>query len=151
MTDPTGLHPSLQHYTVLFLKLFADAVLERYHPPRQGETEIRSIFVYLSERAITRSEVILNAKVVGALQMVDHDEADDKIIAVLENDNVWGNAKDLSDLPDVMIERLRHYFLTYKLIPGEKPRTTIEKVLNLNEALEVVKAALDDYADEYGN
>ena len=70
----------------------------------------------ISERPINKGEIILRAKVVGGLQMVDHDEADDKIIAVLENDNIWGAAQRLSDLPEIMVERLRHYFSTYKSI-----------------------------------
>src|SRR5258708_1560539 len=38
----------------------------------------------ISERAITRSEILLNARVVGGIEMVDDGEADDKIVAVLE-------------------------------------------------------------------
>lgn len=116
---------------------------------KRGDGDPLDICV-LSERPITKSEVILHAKVVGGLQMIDHDEADDKIIAVLENDNVWGNAGDLSDLPPVLIERLRHYFLTYKLVPGEEARIAIEDLYNAEHALAVVQASLDDYAEEFG-
>ena len=82
----------------------------------------------ISERPINKSEVILKSKVVGGLQMVDNGEADDKIIAVLENDNIWGNANDINDLPDALIERLRHYFSTYKLIPGTESNILIENI-----------------------
>ena len=74
----------------------------------------------LSERAITRNEIIVRARVIGGLQMVDRGEADDKIISVLDNDYVWGEARDLRDLPAVLVERLQHYFLTYRLVPGRK-------------------------------
>ncbi len=104
----------------------------------------------VSERPIARAEVILNAKVVGGFQMIDHGEADDKIIAVLKNDNIWGQAQDLSDLPKALIERMRHYFLTYKLVPGEAEKTSIEKIYGKEHALKVVQAALDDYRDDYG-
>src|SRR5687768_17912478 len=57
----------------------------------------------LSERPINRAEIILKAKVVGGIQMVDGDEADDKIIAVLANDNILANTEDISDLPDAMV------------------------------------------------
>ena len=57
----------------------------------------------ISERPINKSEIILSAKVVGGIQMIDHKEADDKIIAVLENDNVWQNANEITDLPSVII------------------------------------------------
>ena len=105
----------------------------------------------ISERPINRSEVILRAKVVGGLQMVDNDEADDKIIAVLANDNFWGNAEDISDLPYILIERLRHYFSTYKLIPGEDIKVSIEKIYGQDHAYKVVTAALEDYKEKYGN
>jgi inorganic pyrophosphatase len=66
--------------------------------PTQGDGDPLDICV-LSERPVNRSEVILNARVVGGLYVNDHGEADDKIIAVLQNDNVWGKARDISDLP----------------------------------------------------
>ena len=83
--------------------------------------------------------------------MIDHKEADDKIVAVLENDNVWQNANDISDLPSVIIERLRHYFLTYKLIPGEKSKVQIDEIYDKKHAIKVVEASMLDYEDEYGS
>ncbi|MCB0123890.1 MAG: inorganic diphosphatase, partial [Caldilineaceae bacterium] len=105
----------------------------------------------LSERPINRSEVILNARVVGGLDVNDGGEADDKIIAVLENDNVWGNAKDVEDLPPVLIERLRHYFSTYKMVPGEPSSLVVERLYGREHALQVVEAAMRDYQEEYGD
>lgn len=104
----------------------------------------------VSERPINRAEVILNARVVGGLQMVDGGEADDKIIAVLENDYVWGKAQDLTDLPDVLVERLRHYFSTYKVMPGEQAQISIDRVYGIEHAHQVVQASLLDYDEEYG-
>jgi len=104
----------------------------------------------ISERPIAKSEIILRAKVVGGIQMIDHDEADDKIIAVLENDNIWQNADNITDLPHVIIERLRHYFLTYKLMPGEKSNILIDSIYDKEHAFKVVNAAILDYSEEYG-
>jgi inorganic pyrophosphatase len=105
----------------------------------------------ISERPISQPEVILNAKVVGGLQMIDHGEADDKIIAVLANDNLYAHINDISELPEVYVERLRHYFSTYKLVPGEKSKVTIETVYGREYAMKVVTAGLDDYNDKYGS
>jgi inorganic pyrophosphatase len=104
----------------------------------------------VSERPINKAEVLLNARVVGGLQGVDHGEADDKIIAVLENDNIWGSAANLEDLPEVLIERYRHYFSTYKQVPGEESKMSIESVYDIDHAVKVVEAALADYDDYYG-
>jgi len=106
--------------------------------------------VVLSERQITRNEVLIRARVLGGLQMVDNNEADDKIVAVLVNDLLWGDARDISDLPDVLIERLQHYFLTYKLVPGEAATATIEQVYGLQHAIKVVEASIKDYQETYG-
>src|SRR5512142_2208465 len=56
---------------------------------KKGDGDPLDICV-LSERPITRSEVILTARIVGGIHMVDHGEADDKIVAVLHNATFWG-------------------------------------------------------------
>jgi len=77
--------------------------------------------------------------------MIDAGEADDKIVSVLENDYVWGEARDISEVPSVFVERLQHYFLTYKLVPGRPARARIAKVYGRGHALRVVRAAMADY------
>lgn len=104
----------------------------------------------VSERPINRAEVILDARVVGGLQMIDDREADDKIIAVLVNDNFWGHVEDLSELPDALVERLSHYFSTYKMVLGEETNTSIEQVYPHDHARQVVQAAMEDYEEEFG-
>ncbi|MHC4996110.1 MAG: inorganic pyrophosphatase, partial [Planctomycetota bacterium] len=115
---------------------------------QRGDKDPLDICV-LSERPINRSEVILRSKVIGGLQMVDDDEADDKIIAVLENDGVWGQAEDITDIPDALIERLSHYFSTYKMVSGQPGKQTIEQVYDCDYACQVIEASMKDYAEEY--
>ena len=43
------------------------------------------------------------------------------------------------------------YFLTYKLVPGQESKTSIEKIYDKKCAIKVVEAALKDYNEEYGN
>lgn len=111
----------------------------------QGDGDPLDICV-LSERPITRAEVLLTARVIGGLRQIDHGLADDKIIAVLDSDSVWGNARDISDIPERLIERLRHYFATYRLIPGatETP-VAVQAVYGVDQALRVVDASIEDY------
>lgn len=104
----------------------------------------------LSERPISRNEVILNARVVGGLHMIDKGEADDKIIAVLANDAYWRDVQDVTDFPSVVIERLRHYFATYKLVPGLPSQSSVENVYGREHAFKVIRAAIEDYADGFG-
>ncbi|MFH5831182.1 inorganic pyrophosphatase [Halalkalibaculum sp. DA3122] len=104
----------------------------------------------LSERPISKSEVILTARVVGGIHMIDNGEADDKIIAVLNNDKFWADAHDISDLPDNIRDRLRHYFATYKLVQGEDKTVTVEEVYDKKKAIKVIDAAMEDYDRAFG-
>jgi inorganic pyrophosphatase len=70
----------------------------------------------VSSHPIAQSQILLTARVVGGLPMLDAKEADDKIIGVLVGDGVWGNVSDVAELPPSIIEQLIHYFSTYKRI-----------------------------------
>ncbi len=102
----------------------------------------------LSERPITAREILVKAKVIGGLQMLDGGEADDKIVAVLTSDFVWGEVDDLAQLPAVLVERLRHYFSTYKLLPDTAPLPIAP--YDKRRAHQVVTAAMQDYHEVYG-
>jgi inorganic pyrophosphatase len=71
---------------------------------KRGDGDPLDICV-LSERAIARNEIIVRARVIGGLQMIDAGEADDKIVSVLENDYVWGHARNISDVPSLKVVR----------------------------------------------
>jgi len=139
-------HPTL--YGFVPRTYCAERVRALAPPAKRGDGDPLDICV-LSERAITRNEVIVRARVIGGLQMIDGGEADDKIISVLENDYVWGRARNIADVPSVLIERLQHYFLTYKFVPGQPSRAAIKKVYGRPHALKVVKAAIADYDEHF--
>jgi inorganic pyrophosphatase len=104
----------------------------------------------LSERHISNSEIVLKARVVGGLPMIDHNEADDKIIAILDRDNMWGGVTDISELPPVLVDRLRHYFSTYKSLVVDDKNIKIDKMYGREHAFQVVQAAMADYVEEFG-
>ena len=104
----------------------------------------------VSERPINRGEILLNARVVGVIQLVDHNEADDKIVAVLENDLMFQDVNDICDLPKVLVERLTHYFRTYKMVEGEEDSTYVREVSGAEKAFEVIRTAMEDYHDTFG-
>ena len=105
----------------------------------------------VSERPITRAEVIVNARVIGGLPMLDDGEADDKIIAVLDNDPIWSRLENLDDLPSALLARLRHYFLTYKLAAENPVEISIADAYGREHAEKVIRAAIQDYGDHYGS
>lgn len=105
----------------------------------------------LTEKDITHGDILVRARPIGGFRMIDGNEADDKIIAVLNNDAVYGNYKDINDCPDLVIDRLKHYFLTYKDLPGEDANTEIPAIYGHEEAREVINAAMSDYMDWLDN
>jgi inorganic pyrophosphatase len=106
----------------------------------------------LTDRPILRGEILLEARPVGGLRMVERGEADDKILAVLIGDPTFGELREVSDLPRAVVDRLRHYFLTYKSIPGEAASTiTVDPVYDAATARRVLEAARADYVAELGN
>src|SRR5215204_2885949 len=135
-------HPAL--YGFVPRTYCGERVCELAPVAKRGDGDPLDICV-LSERSIARNEIIVPCRVIGGLQMIDRGEADDKIVAVLENDNMWGTASDVSEVPPVLIERLQHYFLTYKLVPGQRPVAQIKKVYGRDHAIKVVNAAIADY------
>lgn len=139
-------HPSL--YGFIPRTYCDEEVGQLMEAPRGGDQDPLDVCV-ISERPIERNEIILRAKVVGGLPMLDNDEADDKIIAVLNNDPVWAPAEDIDDLPEALIDRLRHYFLTYKMIPEGGPKVSIGSAYGREHAEKVVEASIRDYQKAY--
>lgn len=105
----------------------------------------------LTEKDFAHGDLLVRVRPIGGLRMIDKGEADDKIVAVLVDDIAYGGLNDISECPVGVIERLRHYFLSYKQLPGEEDRTVkIPDVYNKKEALSVIKASAQDYVDEFG-
>jgi inorganic pyrophosphatase len=102
----------------------------------------------LSERPIARAEVIIGARVVGGIPMIDGGHADDKIIGILNDDPVFGSVRELEDVPPALVGRLIHYFSTYKLRP-ESGSVSVGEPYGRAHAEAVVSAALDDYRAEF--
>ncbi len=103
-----------------------------------------------TERPIAQGNIIVPAVVVGGIRMIDNDEADDKIIAFLKDDMIYNNWDDIGDVPNALLERLRHYFLTYKDIPGrEKHQAQITHTYGKHEAYDVIRRSMDDYNEKY--
>lgn len=105
----------------------------------------------LTEKEITHGDILVRAIPIGGFRMLDGNEADDKIIAVLAGDVVYGGYKDISDAPELIIERLKHYFLTYKDLPGAagKAQVEITHTFGHEEAKEVIKRSMEDYQNRF--
>src|SRR5215468_1455471 len=100
----------------------------------------------LTEKTISHSDILLKALPIGGLSMLDRNEADDKIIAVMKDDVAFSGWRDIKDVPGPVVDRLQHYFLTYKRAPGSTKSTTeITEVYDRHEAYRVIRASHEDY------
>ena len=105
----------------------------------------------ITERNIPHGNLILDAIPIGGLRMIDGNEADDKIVAVLKGDASFGDIREISAIPQHMIDRLTHYFLTYKEMPNNdsKRECEITDIYGRDEALEVIKRSVKDYNNRF--
>ncbi len=119
-------------------------------PSIKGDRDPLDICV-ITERNISHGNIVIDTKPLGGLRMIDGEEADDKIITVLKGDALYGKMTDIEDLPEDLIQRLTHYFLTYKEIPGsaEKQKCEITDVYGSKEAREVIRRSRDDYDKKF--
>jgi len=106
----------------------------------------------LTEKTFAQGNFFLNAKPIGGLRMIDGEQADDKIISILESDLAYGHIRDIGECPKALVDRLKHYFLSYKQLPGDAPRRVeIVDVYDAEEALDVIRRSLLDYQNKFAD
>lgn len=114
----------------------------------EGDKDPLDICV-LTEKDVTHGDIIVRAHPIGGLRLLDHNQADDKIIAVLKDDAIYGNMTDIEELPTKIVRRLIHYFTTYKDIPGEtNQRMKFIGIYDANTAKDIIRRSIQDY-EEY--
>lgn len=106
----------------------------------------------LTEKTISHGDIIVRAIPIGGFRMIDQGQADDKIVAVMHGDGLYSQWRDVNDCPPAFIDRLKHYFLTYKDLPGSDERLCeIADIYNREEALEVIRRARQDYGEKFAH
>ena len=124
---------------------FTNKAIARYDV--KGDGDPLDVCV-LTEKDVTHGDIIVKCIPIGGIRLLDHDQADDKIIAVLKDDAVYGAYTDIDQLPKDISRRLIHYFTTYKDIPGEpRKRMQFINLYNAKEAKEIISASFQDYKD----
>ncbi len=104
----------------------------------------------LTEKDIIHGDIIVNARPIGGFRLIDNGQADDKLIAVLEHDAIYSGYNDINDIPIPVIERLKHYFTTYKDIPGQTERKCVlTDIYDKEMAYEVIRCSIKDYNEKF--
>jgi inorganic pyrophosphatase len=100
----------------------------------------------LTEKSIPHGDIIVKSRPIGGLRMVDQNFADDKIIAVMGSDAIYGKFCDISELPQSVLDRIIHYFTTYKDLPSDKTeRMKYVGTYGAAVARDLVMRAVADY------
>ncbi|MDP2837845.1 MAG: inorganic diphosphatase [Candidatus Moranbacteria bacterium] len=91
--------------------------------------------------------ILVEARPVAVMRMVDSGEGDDKIIAVPKNDVRFEEVHDLADINKHTIKEIQHFFETYKSIDGKS--VVISGVEDREQALEAVKKGIALYQEKF--
>lgn len=91
---------------------------------------------------------LVRAKVIGVMQMVDSGEADDKIIAVAQNDMAVNHWNNIEELPPHALLELRNFFEEYKKL--ENKTVVVDEFQGRDEAWRIILESLDFYKATYG-
>jgi inorganic pyrophosphatase len=91
---------------------------------------------------------LVEARVVGVMQMIDGGEMDDKIIAVAANDPSMADINDLADVPSYILKEIKVFFEDYKKL--EKKVVEVKEFEGKEKALEIIRQSMVDYTEKFG-
>lgn len=86
---------------------------------------------------------LVNARVIGVMQMTDQGEDDDKIIAVAADDVSVNHVSNIDELAPHFINELRHFFQEYKRL--ENKTVSVEDFQDVEVAKAIVMESLEYY------
>jgi len=93
--------------------------------------------------------ILLEARPIGVMRMIDCGEGDDKIIAVPESDPRWENTKDIKDVNPHMLKEFKHFFETYKTIEDKK--VSIKGFQGKDRAMKSIEKGVAIYKKKFPN
>ncbi len=96
----------------------------------------------------TMPGVLIEARALGVMKMIDNGEQDDKLLCVPINDVRFEHMKDLKDVPQRIIDEITNFFETYKIL--EKKEVKITDWLDAKAAKEIILESIQGYKDKFG-
>ena len=94
-----------------------------------------------------QSLCLVQATVIGNMQMIDSGEKDDKIIAVATKDPSVNHISSLEEMPRHFVNELRNYFEQYKVL--ENKEVQIEDFQNKEMAYQIIEEAIAYYKEKF--
>ena len=90
---------------------------------------------------------VIDARPIGVMRMIDGGDSDDKILAVPVNDVRYKDVKDISDVPEALLNEISHFFEDYKKLEGKK--TEVKGWDNAQAAREAINHSVELYKEKY--
>ncbi len=91
---------------------------------------------------------LVNCYPIGVIKMVDNEEQDEKIIAIPFGDPTYTKYKDIKNLPQHMLDEMKHFFEVYKTLEGLN--THIIAISGPDEAKAIIDLSMQKYNKIYG-
>ena len=92
---------------------------------------------------------LVEAKVIGVMQMIDGDEEDDKIIAVAAHDISVNHFNDIADLPPHTLNEMQRFFEDYKAL--EHKHVSVERFMGREDAYRIIEESITLYHETFPN
>lgn len=89
---------------------------------------------------------LIEARIIGVLDMQDGDDDDAKILAVPKDDPYYERIKDISDVSDAFLKEVEHFFQVYKQLEPKKP-VQVKGWKNKEEAVKAVQKSISMYKE----
>ena len=86
---------------------------------------------------------------IGVMIVTDSNERDEKIIAIAKNDPFMNCYKDISEIPEHVIDEIMHFFEVYKQLEGKK--TTVDEMLGREDAKDIIENCINVYEEKFCN
>jgi inorganic pyrophosphatase len=90
---------------------------------------------------------LVEANVIGNMQMIDQGQMDDKIIAVASRDPSVSHYQRIEDLPQHFLLELKNFFEQYKVLENKK--VEIDNFQDQNIAARIITEAINRYREQY--
>lgn len=115
-------------------------------PQTLGEDHDPLDIVVLTQVSVV-PRCMIPSRVIGVMRMIDRGEADDKIIAVAEQDASVSHIDDVSELPDFFRIELKHFFENYKALENKK--VVVDEFLGKAQAFDIVDKSIKLYKETF--
>ncbi len=85
---------------------------------------------------------------IGVVRMIDNEEVDEKIVAIPFKDPVFSGYRDVSTLPQHILQEISHFFEVYKAL--EHSETSVKMIMDRDKAVDIINRTKETYTKRFG-